>query len=113
MKFQCIDEVGHPLEKVFGLLRDEMPLLVPYLNDVEGIVTYALSVEGVLLAAFLREEESARYRISLRSKDHYDVGAVAETLGGGGHRNAAGLRLEGTFDEVSGRVVGELEKLLR
>ena len=37
MKFQCIDEVGHPLEKVFGLLRDEMTLLVPYLNDVEGI----------------------------------------------------------------------------
>ncbi len=80
---------------------------------LEWIVTYALSVEGVLLAAFLREEPSARYRVSLRSKDHYDVAAAAETFGGGGHRNAAGLMLEGNFDEVSGKVIAELEKLLR
>ena len=81
-------------------------------NDVEGIVTYALSVEGVLLAVFFREEQSARYRISLRSKDHYNVADVAETFGGGGHRNAAGLMLEGTFDEVSGKIISELESLL-
>ncbi len=105
----------HSQEQIatISLTQDMLNTTGANINDVEGIVTYALSVEGVLLAAFLREEESARYRISLRSKDHYDVGALAETLGGGGHRNAAGLRLEGTFDEVSGRVVGELEKLLR
>ena len=38
MKFHCSDEVQHPIEKVMVLLRDEMPKLVPYLNDVEEIV---------------------------------------------------------------------------
>ncbi|MGE0707804.1 MAG: hypothetical protein AB7N76_13155 [Planctomycetota bacterium] len=37
MKFQCEDEVGHPVEEVFALIRDDMPSLVPYLNDVEEI----------------------------------------------------------------------------
>lgn len=37
MLFQCIDDVGHSAEKVFHLLRDDMPSLVPYLSDVEVI----------------------------------------------------------------------------
>ena len=81
-------------------------------NDLEGISNYALSVEGVLLAAFFREESSSKYRISLRSKDHYNVASVAKIFGGGGHPNAAGLTLEGNFEEISKKVITELDKLL-
>ena len=81
-------------------------------NDLEGIANYALSVEGVLLAAFFREESSLRYRISLRSKDHYNIASVAQIFGGGGHPNAAGLTLEGNFEEISKKVIAELDKLL-
>jgi len=38
MQFQCVDEVGYPLADVFGLVRDDMTALVPYLPDVEEIV---------------------------------------------------------------------------
>lgn len=38
MLFENTDDVGHPVDRVFGLLRDEMPLIVPYLNDVEEII---------------------------------------------------------------------------
>ena len=38
MLFQNVDEVGHPVEDVFRLLRDEMTKIVPYLPDVEEIV---------------------------------------------------------------------------
>jgi bifunctional oligoribonuclease and PAP phosphatase NrnA len=81
-------------------------------NDVEGIVNYPLSVAGVLLAAFFREEKKTQYRVSLRSKGHYDVAAVAHSFGGGGHKNAAGLLLEGNYDETRDRLISELEKLL-
>lgn len=37
MLFQCIDDVRHPVDAVFHLLRDDMPSLVPYLADVESI----------------------------------------------------------------------------
>ena len=81
-------------------------------NDMEGIVDYPLSMEGIDLAAFFREEAKGRYRVSLRSKSHYDVSKVAAHFGGGGHRNAAGLAVEGSFQEVVGKVVLELEKLV-
>jgi phosphoesterase RecJ-like protein len=81
-------------------------------NDMEGIVDYPLSMEGIDLAAFFREEANGQYRVSLRSKNNYDVSAVAGHFGGGGHKNAAGLAVEGSFQEVVGKVVLELERLL-
>jgi phosphoesterase RecJ-like protein len=81
-------------------------------EDTEGLVNYPLSVEGVLLCAFFRQEGKRSYRVSLRSKNGLDVGSVAETFGGGGHRNAAGLSLEGSFEEVRKKIISRLEYLL-
>ncbi len=81
-------------------------------NDMEGLVDYPLSMEGIDLAAFFREEANGNYRVSLRSKNNFDVSVVAGHFGGGGHKNAAGLAVEGSFHEVVGKVVLELEKLL-
>lgn len=81
-------------------------------EDTEGAVNYPLSVEGVLLCAFFREESPNSFRVSLRSKDGLDVGSVAESFGGGGHRNAAGLSVEGSFEEVRDRVLSQLTLLL-
>jgi phosphoesterase RecJ-like protein len=81
-------------------------------EETEGVVNYPLSVEGVLLCAFFREEGQNSFRVSLRSKDGLDVGSVAESFGGGGHRNAAGLSVEGPFEDVRAKVVHELTSLL-
>jgi phosphoesterase RecJ-like protein len=81
-------------------------------EDTEGVVNYPLSVDGVLLCAFFREEGDEFYRVSLRSKNGLDVGSVAESFGGGGHRNAAGLSVQGTFEEVRDKVLDRLSGLL-
>ena len=81
-------------------------------EDTEGIVNYPLSVEGVVLCAFFREEEHHFFRVSLRSKNGLDVGSVAESFGGGGHRTAAGLSVQGTFEEVRDGVLRRLSLLL-
>lgn len=81
-------------------------------NETEGIVNLTLSIEGVVVAAFFRELPSGDIRISLRSKDHYDVGSVAESFGGGGHKNAAGLTLPGAFEEARSRLIPRLLALL-
>ena len=80
-------------------------------RDTEGLVNYALGIEGVLMCALFREEEDC-FRASLRSKGELDIGSVAESLGGGGHRNAAGVSLTGNYSEVRDRVIRELEKKL-
>jgi hypothetical protein len=38
MKFEVEDDVSHPRDDVYGLIRDDMPLLLPYLNDVDAII---------------------------------------------------------------------------
>lgn len=61
-------------------------------GDTEGMVNYALAVEGVVMAAILidRKEE---IRISFRSVGGFSVRDLASThFQGGGHRNAAGGR---------------------
>ena len=81
-------------------------------TETEGLVNYPLSLDGVLAVAFFREEGSNRYRVSLRSKNNFDVASAAEYFGGGGHTNAAGLWAEGTFEEVRDKVIGQVEQLV-
>ena len=50
-------------------------------EDCEGLVNYALSMQGVEVALFFRELPDGRFRISLRSKGKVNVAAVAERLG--------------------------------
>src|SRR5262245_22387547 len=78
-------------------------------EDTDGIVNHALSIAEVEAVAFFKELSPGAYRISLRSKGKYNVAKIAEQFGGGGHRNAAGCRIEGDFEEVKQRVIEELQ----
>ena len=64
-------------------------------EDCEGIVNYALGIEGVEVALFFRELKDGRYRVSLRSKGQVNVGVIAERFGGGGHACASGCAVSG------------------
>ena len=57
----------------------------------------------------LKECELGVYRTSLRSKGEVNVAKVAEKFGGGGHRNAAGCTLRGTWEEAEGKIIGLLQ----
>jgi phosphoesterase RecJ-like protein len=81
-------------------------------EDADGFVDYAISVQGIEVALFLREHEPGQIRVSLRAKHDFDVRAVAEIFGGGGHRKAAGARMSGSIQEVKGRLVTEIQRRL-
>lgn len=78
-------------------------------EDADGIVNHALSVAEVEAVAFFKELSHQVYRISLRSKGKKNVAKVAESFGGGGHRNAAGCRVDGDFDDVKRRIIEGLQ----
>jgi len=50
--------------------------------------------------------------VSIRSKDDIDIGVVAKTFGGGGHKNASGGMLDGPLEHVKSRVLGDVEKAI-
>jgi bifunctional oligoribonuclease and PAP phosphatase NrnA len=81
-------------------------------EDMDGFVDYAVSLQGVEVALFLREHEPGHIRVSLRAKHDADVRAVAELFGGGGHRKAAGARMTGTLAEVKARLVNAIQRQL-
>jgi len=70
----------------------------------EGIIDQLRAVDGIRVAAVIRDQVSrgrAARKISLRAgDDHTDVSALARRFGGGGHVRAAGCSTELEFSEI-------------
>jgi bifunctional oligoribonuclease and PAP phosphatase NrnA len=71
----------------------------------EGVVDHLRSVEGTAVAGLVREllsdSASSRRKVSLRATDdRVDVSVIARSLGGGGHRRAAGFSTDLEFPEL-------------
>ncbi len=81
-------------------------------EDTDNFVNFVRSAKGVEVAILLRQTGSAQYKISMRSKGRVDLSGLAQSFGGGGHKNAAGGILDGTLDEVKKRVIGDVEKTI-
>lgn len=71
-------------------------------GDTEGVVNYALSLEGIVFAAiFIEDVEQGIIKISFRSKGDFSVNEFARNhFNGGGHNNAAGGRTEISLTET-------------
>lgn len=69
-------------------------------GDTEGVVNFALSVEGIRFAAFFVERDGI-VKVSFRSKGSFDVNKFSRTnFSGGGHANAAGGMSELPLDKA-------------
>jgi phosphoesterase RecJ-like protein len=66
----------------------------------DGFVEYLKELKGVKVVVLLRELESGRCKVSMRSKNDIDVGRVCQRFGGGGHKNAAGCIVNGKLEDV-------------
>ena len=82
-------------------------------EDCEGLVNFALANVGIEVAAFFRELENGRWRVSLRSKGAVNVATIAETMGGGGHECAAGCAVEGPLTAATAKILAQLENALK
>jgi len=93
--------LGHCISNKLELLREYNTAIISVTaeelksfnivtGDTEGIVNYALSVNGIKLAAFIIERPD-RVKISLRSTGDFPANEICKKyFNGGGHRNAAG-----------------------
>ena len=79
-------------------------------GDNSGFVNIPLAAREVLAVVYMREVGPEEYRVSLRSKGNINVARIAESFDGGGHKNAAGCRVTGDWDECEVRLVSEVRK---
>ncbi|MEN8224571.1 MAG: bifunctional oligoribonuclease/PAP phosphatase NrnA [Bacteroidota bacterium] len=99
-----------------ALSRKDLDTFHYQVGDTEGIVNYALSIEGITMAILLTERKG-RIRLSFRSKGDFSVNEVArDHFKGGGHKNAAGgdsyENLEQTIKKLEGLLPAYKQRLL-
>ena len=89
------------VEKQLGVTED----------DMENISGFPRSIEGVKMAATLRQSASGKVKLSVRALPGYDAAAVCAVFGGGGHKGAAGATLDMSLEAAAEVVAKEMEKL--
>ena len=73
---------------------------------------FATDASGVQVSLCFTEQEKGTFNVSLRSHGNVNVAQIAGTFGGGGHKNAAGVTMEGRYKYVMRQLVAEVEKHL-
>ena len=82
-------------------------------KEMDGIVSHLRNTKGVKVAVLMYELEPGVYKVSLRSDDSVDVSTIACQYGGGGHKKAAGVTMQGSFYNIINRLSAQIDKQLR
>ena len=78
-------------------------------DDVEGLVSFARSIDTVEVGLLFRETQDGKVKVSLRSKRRVDVSQIAQQFGGGGHVRAAGCVIDADLNRAMDVVVERVE----
>lgn len=82
------------------------------LDDVDAFPDIPLQLECIKFAILASEDDKGYFRVSFRSKGKISAKDVAETFGGGGHLNASGCKIFGSFDEVKDKLLNNSFEVL-
>lgn len=73
--------------------------------DLEGLSVISRSIEGIMVGVTLKQSGSDTYKVSMRTFDPLDASIICKSLGGGGHKNAAGANVTGALSDVKATVL--------
>ncbi|MBO4473051.1 MAG: hypothetical protein J5765_04500, partial [Clostridia bacterium] len=77
--------------------------------NTSNLVNEVVNVAGVMIGVSITEVRPYSYKVSIRTHGEVNANGIAETFGGGGHKNAAGFTLNG----FSGNVLDDILKACR
>lgn len=80
-------------------------------GDGKEVTRILSQLEDAKVLAILRDKGKGIIDLSLRAKPGIDLLPAAAALGGGGHPQAAGARLNGSLEEAKARVLAALDGL--
>ena len=74
-------------------------------NEPDNLVSELIGINGTKLAILIREKPDGTARASFRSRPPADANLIARALGGGGHKQAAGLDTNLPCPEARRRII--------
>jgi phosphoesterase RecJ-like protein len=80
-------------------------------DETEGIAEWLRGVIEADVVMLLKETPEGEVRVSMRSRPSVDVSAIATSLGGGGHRQAAGCTIAGPFARARAELIDAFDRL--
>ena len=114
--------LGEMLQRVESHWSDQLILTWQMIADREQLAAHQRGeddlyrllqmVKGNVVVALIKEEGMGVFSVGLRSTAAVDVGAVAASFGGGGHRQASGFDIRGSFESVKKVVIEALAPLI-
>jgi bifunctional oligoribonuclease and PAP phosphatase NrnA len=78
-------------------------------RDSDTLYQLLLSIGGCEAAMIIRQEGETDCTVGLRARDRIDVGSIAASFGGGGHRLAAGMLIRGGLEDVKDKLLAAFE----
>jgi len=78
----------------------------------EGMINYLMMISGVEVGILYRQLDKNKYKVSFRSRGKINVAKLSESLGGGGHAQAAGATMNGGLEEIKKLVRARVDQLL-
>lgn len=95
---------------IVSLTEEMMEALAYKTFDTDGIVEFVRDIEGVEVVAMVRYIGSSAYKVSMRSKNDFDVSRIALKFHGGGHKKAAGFKSEKSFEVIEKDLITAIEE---
>ena len=113
--------MGHILSRVEEYFNGRLLISTETLEESNAFATESrdsdllnkalLSVENVEATVIIRQESEDNCTVSLRSADKVDVSKIAASLGGGGHKNASGLSINGKISNIKQIILESFSKI--
>jgi len=116
-KFTKFKLLGRALESMKLYNNNTMAVMVVTQNDLDecaaletdtdGFINFCMGVENVVVGLFFLELNDG-FKVSLRSKGTYYIHKLARLFGGGGHKNASGIRIRNEkMNDLKDKIIDE------
>jgi len=87
-------------------VREELGITEDDIDDISG---FAREIEGVQIAAMIRQERDDA-KLSVRTSPAYDASMLCACLGGGGHKAAAGATIHGSLLDAKAAILAAISE---
>jgi phosphoesterase RecJ-like protein len=83
-------------------------------GDVVGITEFIRTIERVEVSFMIQETNKGNHRINFRSSGNYIINDIAQSFDGGGHKFAAGARVDDmSIKQIELKIINKLaEKII-
>ena len=92
------------------MLKDDILESGALYEEADSLINLPLKSEAIKVSVFFKENLEGILRCSMRSKGNIDVSFIAQLMGGGGHRTAAGFKSKYPLEEIKLKVLDMLNK---